>query len=606
MPAITNFRSDPEALHDLLQSTKEGETQLPDFQRSWVWNDEQIRSILASISLSYPVGVVMMLETGNPDVRFKTRPIEGVTLSNPIEAKRLILDGQQRLTSLVQSLLLGKPVITKDARGKKVHRWYYIDIVKALAPNFEREEAILSLPEDKIIRNFRGVVEEDYSTPEKEYHKGLFPLAQIFDYAAWRRGYNILFRYNEESLNLFDRFEEEVIDRFKQYRVPVILLRKETPREAVCQVFEKVNTGGVSLTVFELITATFAADKFNLREDWDKREKELKKYQVLRNIQNTDFLQAVTLCATSENPPVSCKRKDVLKLSLLEYQNWANSVTQGFKQAAELLHTQKIFTDRDLPYQTQLTALAAILAALVNRANNAEDNAKLIRWYWCGVFGELYGSAIESRLANDFQQVLEWIKNNGSEPVTIRDANFAASRLQYLYTRRSAAYKGLSALLLRDGGCDFHTGYPIDTLKNFDHPIDIHHIFPRHWCQKNGIKSEFYDSVINKTPLSAKTNRQIGSNAPSIYLLKIQKETGICETKIDEILRSHVIDPVALRADDFDAFFQARQKALLERIEKAMGKNIVPVVDLSDRSDDPEQDEYDNDLDNDDDLSQAI
>lgn len=602
MPAITNFSSNPVALLDLLRSTKEGETQLPDFQRSWVWKDEQIRSLLASISLSYPVGVVMMLETGNHNVRFQTRPIEGVTLNNSVEPKRLILDGQQRLTSLVQSLILGKPVITKDARDKTIHRWYYVDIVKALDPNIEREEAIISLPEDKIIR-FRGVVQEDYSTIEKEYHKGLFPLAQIFDYAAWRRGYNILFRYNEESLNLFDRFEEEVIDGFKQYRVPVILLHKETPREAVCQVFEKVNTKGVSLTVFELITATFAADKFNLREDWLKREKELKtpQYQVLKNIDNTEFLQAVTLCVTYENPPVSCKRKDILKLNLEQYEKWANSVTQGFKQAAELLHTQKIFTERDLPYQTQLTALAAILAALGNPVNHAEDNAKLIRWYWCGVFGEIYGSAIESRLAYDLQQVVEWIKNNGSEPFTIRDANFAPSRLQYLYTRRSAAYKGLSALLLRDGGCDFYTGSPIDTLKNFDSPIDIHHIFPRHWCQKNGIKRELYDSVINKTPLSAKTNRQIGSNPPSIYLAKIQKDTGISEAKMDELLRSHVIDPVALRADDFDAFFQARQKALLERIGKAMGKNIVPVPDESVESTD--RDEYD-DLDNEEDLLQ--
>ncbi|MBD3563374.1 DUF262 domain-containing protein, partial [Planktothrix sp. FACHB-1355] len=283
MPAIKNFDNTTEALLDLLRSTKEGKTQLPDFQRSWVWNDEQIRSLLASISLSYPVGVVMMLQTGNPDVRFQSRPIEGVTLNNSIQPERLILDGQQRLTSLVQSLLLGKPVITKDARGKNIHRWYYINIVKALDPNFEREEAIVSLPEDKIIRNFRGVIEEDYSTPQKEYENSLFPVAQISDYSDWMTNYNEFWDYDREKVKLFNKFNQEIIKPFEQYQVPVILLRKETPREAVCQVFEKVNTGGVSLTVFELITATFAANEFDLREDWAKREKELKKpqYQVL-------------------------------------------------------------------------------------------------------------------------------------------------------------------------------------------------------------------------------------------------------------------------------------------------------------------------------------
>lgn len=517
-----------------------------------------------------------MLQTGNPDVRFQPRPIEGVTLSNPMEPDRLILDGQQRLTSLYQVFLTDteKPVKTRDTRGKEVHRWYYIDIAKALDPSVDRDEAIISVPENKIIRDFRKEVLADYSTPDKEYESGMFPLTQIFDYAIWRRGYNRFFRSNEDRLDLFDRFEIEVIDTFKQYQVPVIGLRKETPRVAVCQVFEKVNTGGVSLTVFELVTATFAADKFDLREDWAKWEKELKNYQVLSNIQNTDFLQAVTLLATFEKRSVSSKRKDVLQLTLKEYEKWAELVTQGFKQAAIFLHTQKIFSDRDLPYQTQLTALAAIFAALGDRAKHAGINANLARWYWCGVFGELYGGAIESRLAKDLPEVLAWI-DGGSEPDTIRDANFVPDRLLSLSTRRSAAYKGLSALLLRDGGCDFFTGDPIDTLMSFSEPIDIHHIFPRHWCKNNGIQADLYDCAINKTPLSAKTNKMIGGKAPSVYLADIQKNAKISQEQMDEFLRSHVVDPSTMRSDNFETFFQARKNALLNRIEEAMGKPIL-------------------------------
>lgn len=62
--------------------------------------------------------------------------------------------------------------------------------------------------------------------------------------------------------------------------------------------FEKVNTGGVSLTVFELLTATYAADDFNLRDDWARREKRLKQHRVLSSIQSDDLLQSVTLLAT--------------------------------------------------------------------------------------------------------------------------------------------------------------------------------------------------------------------------------------------------------------------------------------------------------------------
>ncbi|MEP0787723.1 DUF262 domain-containing protein [Funiculus sociatus GB2-C1] len=559
----------------MLRSTKEGKAQLPDFQRSWVWNDDQVCSLLASISLSYPIGAVMMLETGNPDVRFQPRPIEGVTLDNPTEPRELILDGQQRLTSLFQTLLSGKPVKTKDTRGKVIYRWYYIDIAKALDPNIDREEAIVSVPEDKSIRNFRKEIVADYSTSEKEYQNEMFPISQIFYSSDWMASYNEYWDYQKEKFKLFNKFNNDIVKQFEHYDVPVILLHKETPREAVCQVFEKMNTGGVSLTVFELVTATFAADMFNLREDWATREKALKIHQVLRDIENTDFLQAVTLLATLEKSSVSCKRKDILSLTLEQYKEWADLVTLGFEQAAKFLHTQKIFSDRDLPYQTQLTALAAIFAALGDRTIGAGAIAKLANWYWCGVFGELYNSAIESRLAKDVPQVRDWINGCGAEPDTIRDANFAPDRLLSLYTRRSAAYKGLSALLLRDGGCDFFTSYPIDTLMEFNESIDIHHIFPKHWCQKNGIASEVYDCAINKTPLSAKTNKMIGGKAPSIYLTDIEKKSDILEDNLNEILRSHVVDPASLRTDNFDAFFQARKNALLDRIEKAMGKPIL-------------------------------
>ncbi len=142
---------------------------------------------------------------------------------------------------------------------------------------------------------------------------------------------------------------------------------------------------------------------------------------------------------------------------------------------------------------------------------------------------------------------------------------------------------------MRDDCLDFWTGEAIHVQMYFDDKIDIHHIFPKEWCKRKGIDSKFYDSIINKTPLSAKTNRMISSNPPSVYLARIQKNAGISEERMDEILRSHLIDPVALRGDDFDTFFQARKEALLDRIEKAMGKpiprDVVESTDYEDETD---------------------
>ena len=603
MDSLTTFDSTKEGLLALLSSIKEGKTQLPDFQRGWVWDDEHVRSLLASISLSYPIGAVMMLQTGNSDVRFKPRLVEGVTLANLPEPDRLILDGQQRLTSLYQAIFSGNHVTTRDARGNPIKRWYYLDIAEALDSNADREEATVGLPEDRIVRNFRGDPIADYSTSEKEYEKELFPLTQIFDCSDWRSGHNEFWDYDKEKVKLFDQFDRRVIKRFEQYLLPVIVLNKETPKEAVCQVFEKVNTGGVSLTVFELLTATYAADNYLLRHDWAVRERRLRQNKVLGNIQSDDFLQAVTLLATQAHrlqavaggtelekaPGISCKRKDILRLTLANYQTWAEAATKGFELAARLMQAQKIFAARDLPYRTQLTPLAAILAVLGDRAEHDGVRAKLARWYWCGVFGELYGGAIETRFAKDLPEVLAWI-DGGPEPDTIIDANFTPARFLSLRTRNSAAYKGLYALLLRDGGLDFRTGEPIDVQMYFDDKIDIHHIFPQDWCKKNGIDPRRCDSVVNKTAISAKTNRIIGGNPPNTYLARLQRSAGISEERMDEILRSHVIDHALLRTDDFDGFFIAREQALLNRIEKAMGKPLIR--DAAQQEVQPESIEY--------------
>jgi hypothetical protein len=595
MTSLTTFDSTKEALLDLLNSIKEGKIQLPDFQREWVWDDEHVRSLLASVSLSYPIGAVMLLQTGNAEVRFRPRPIEGVQLIQPVLPDRLILDGQQRLTSLFQALISGKPVTTRDIRGNPIRRWYYLDIAKALDPSVDREDAIFGVPEDRIVRNFRNEIIADYSSSEKECTADVFPLPLVFDIARltdWQMRYlQADPAHISERLLRWNHLVQEVVQRFQGYQVPVIVLRKETPKVAVCQVFEKVNTGGVSLNVFQLLTATYAADDYNLRDDWAAREKRLKKHRVLRKLENTDFLQAVTLLATYSRhrqalrdgvapdraPAISCKRKDVLNLGLEDYQNWAEAATRGFEKAAWLLQSQSIFTAEDLPYQTQVTPLAAILAVLGSQADNDGVRQKLLRWYWCGVFGELYGGSTESRLAKDLPEVLGWI-GGGPEPDTIGDAHFAPDRLLSLRTRNSAAYKGIYALLLRDGCKDFRTGYAIDLHTYFEDRVDIHHIFPQAWCRKNGIAAGECDSIINKTAQAARTNRMMGGDAPSQYLARMERQAGISPDRMDKILQSHLIDPGTLRADQFWSFFEARRRALLDLIAAAMGKPLAPIA----------------------------
>ena len=74
--AEATFQTNPNSLQEFLRACHAGKIQLPDFQRSWVWDEDRIKSLIASISRAFPVGALMTLKTGGP-VNFKPRPIEG-------------------------------------------------------------------------------------------------------------------------------------------------------------------------------------------------------------------------------------------------------------------------------------------------------------------------------------------------------------------------------------------------------------------------------------------------------------------------------------------------------------------------------------------------
>ena len=255
-------------------------------------------------------------------------------------------------------------------------------------------------------------------------------------------------------------------------------------------------------------------------------------------------------------------------------------------RAVPFLHSHRIFQAKDLPYATQLLPLGAIFGSLGDEAEQYATRQLLGEWFWCGVLGEMYGGATETRFANDLEDCVAWIEQRGDgvPPRTVQAAQFQAERLLTLRTRNSAAYKGLYALQMKQGSRDFKTGQPIDVHAYMEDAIDIHHIFPRHWCDENGVESWVANTIVNKTALDAHTNRRIGGNAPSTYLSRIETGDGIERHVLDGFLRTHDIDPLALRRDDFAQFFNQRFESQLRQVERAMGK---PVNRRPDRSESP-------------------
>ena len=602
---MTTFDSTKASLNDLLREIKEGKIQLPDFQRGWIWDDDHIRDLLVSIARSFPIGAVMLLEAGG-GVRFQTRPVEGLEEKVPRDQvpEKLILDGQQRLTTLTQAIALDKPVRTRTAKGKKIERHYYFNIQKALDAPDSLDDAVVAIDENRQLRSdFGRKVELDLSTTELECQHLHFPCSQIMDSDDWEA---TLHSVAPAQFGTYMEFRGKVLAAFRAYQIPVIQLQKETSKEAVCLVFEKVNTGGVPLSVFELITAMYAADGYNLRDDWfgskvrnvDSRKERVEQDALLDGIEATEFLQGVSLLRTHEirredllagktgkqARPVSAKRTDVLQLPLSAWKGWANELETGLRNVARFLRRQCFYNRRELPYRTQLVPLAAVLTHLGDRWREPRIYDKLTRWFWSGVLGELYSGAVETRMANDYEELLGWFEDDDALPRTVREANFQPDRFNTLRSRLSAAYKGINVLVLREGSKDWYWKATIQNVDTEEIAIDIHHIFPKDWCKKQGIGKDQYDSILNKTPISYKANRKFGGDAPSHYLPMIQreKEVALNDTEMDELLASHALSPDLLRKDASVEFVEDRRRRFSGLVEVAMGKPVVHVPETED------------------------
>lgn len=620
------FLSDKILLKPFLDKLHAGSIQLPDFQRSWVWGEDNIRSLLASVLNGYPVGALLTLETGG-QVEFQPRVLEGVERERlalhqgPVpRPDLLLLDGQQRSTSLYQTLLSTQSVVCNDRRGRAQEKFLYLDIAKALAGGPITEACVVTVPVSRVIYDaiYRKTL-LDVSTPEKEYESQLFPLNQVFNFFNWLGGWQAFWKQRPAPQDVPVQELLALIGRVNQYAMPYIQLSRDNGRRAVCTIFEKVNTGGKKLDAFELLTAMYAAEPlsnkevFDLRKDWYGQNptpagsaKKLGRQAmlhttghaegVLKALASTEFMQPALLLHTmqlrkladaagkkgKELPAITCKNEDLLDLPLQAYIGYADRVQRGFVEASKFVNQDMVLRHKELPYPPQLVTLATVFAALEGSTVAEPAKAKLRQWFWCVALDEAYSSSTETKIARDVPELLAWLGDSGPVPRTVDETLIQADRLDTLRSRVAAAYKAMHALLLRHGCRDFINGQSAHLSSFYADPMDIHHIFPKRWCEKQGIPAGRFNAIVNKTPISASSNRAIGGDAPSVYLKRIEEKHKLTAAQLDEILCTHLIDPVHLRNDDFEAFYQARKVALSTLIETATGKLVLVTPTLKD------------------------
>jgi hypothetical protein len=549
--------TNPRALKDLLSEIDSRTTVLPDFQRDFVWDPSATQELIVSISCNYPAGSLLRVRDNNR--MFAAREFEGAPKLDGHTHTFLVLDGQQRLTSLYQAFY-----------GVGEHR-YYLDISKLLS-GMDFDEAIFH-----VRSGTKWVKEhEEFGAQEKDL---IIPLSILKSgsggFLEWIFNYTNRLADAEKvpmqkALKKISDTWFKVID---DYQFPVVTLSQDVKPDALCTIFETLNRTGVKLSVFELLTARFWPQNINLRKLWDEATA---KYTIIEEyeIDPYYFLQAISL-ASRQAP--SCKRKDVLDLTAAEINDWWDRVVEGVVTGLKILRDDcKVVSAKWLPYQTMIAPLAAVLAK-VEPTKTPEFGGRreqLKRWFWCSVFGQQYESAPNSKSAKDVTELVVWLKG-GAEPEIVSSIKFDPNTLRDTTPRQRAIYRGTICLVLgcAGGARDFHTQSVITGNLIEQEGIDDHHIFPAAYLEKKkGVKeSKRRDCILNRTLIDRTTNQLISDRAPSDYLAEIKNTPNF---PFDSVLGSHCLpvgDASPLMSDDFDKFVSWRQDKLWKEIQRVTG-----------------------------------
>ncbi|MBM3212717.1 DUF262 domain-containing protein [Candidatus Poribacteria bacterium] len=499
------FTPKQERLADLISDIHKHKIALPNFQRKWVWEPHMINDLIISVAYRYPAGSLLTMPVTTSS--FGLHPFEGSGDKLKDNPSLMVLDGQQRLTSLYQALYRREGV---QVKGRIYH--FYLDIPVLMSdancsidlgdPYFDK--ALFYVTEEKNgrrVRYDRLQLKYELTTSKQEIDAGALPLWCIFDadgyLSEWEKNYLIKLSNADMAhyIELNEKWKALVqpwLSRIRNYPFPVVELRPDMPLPAICHIFEKVNSTGVPLDVFDLCTAILWAQGFHLNDEWVKTCRDLKEKNILsmqpQPLSGTNFIQGIALLYSMErkraNPneriAVACRKQDLMSLKKNVVEKWWNVLIEGYKEASHFMTDKGIFADRILPYSTLIIPLTAIFADLKYRRTDAFIGSawpKIEQWYWCCVFSQRYSSQVESNSGQDYEQVIDWIEG-GEQPDVVRTFNFRSDVLQEITSIRNAIYKGVLCLLARNGAKDFSGGGKLSTSLFYEKSHDHHHIFP--------------------------------------------------------------------------------------------------------------------------------
>lgn len=552
-----------EPLKFLLEMIHNRVMALPDFQRDFVWDPHETDELIESIISNYPAGTLLRIKNGQ-QLLFQPRAFEGAPrLNGESKPAYLVLDGQQRLTSLYQAFY-----------GAGEHR-FYLDL-QGLERGIDLEDCAFYL------RAAEG--DGQYGTVQQQAESLVFPLGRIFGTAGGFSGWQnqVLRIRGIEAKDILDlqerltRLHETWLKPIEEYDFPMVTLNEETSGPAVCMIFETLNRTGVKLSVFDLLTARFWPLDCNLRRMWEEVQED---YEIIGDYKIDPYyiLQTIALIqpgTDKEGKPraASVKRSAILDMKVQQTQQGWKLAVEGLADSLNILREDCGVIDPGLlPYNTIVIPMAAAWASQKESkgADEGANRMKIVRWFWCSVFGQKYEKAPNSQAEKDFAELKRWM-GGGEAPESVNEFKLEMN-IRQVRPRQRAVYRGIMALNLQNGAMDFHKRGKITAqlLSDKKNPVDDHHVFPKAFLDEKEVPASLRDCILNRTYIDRITNRRLSRRSPSDYFREIREKHG--EQATDILWKSHQF-PIGANSpllnDDFEGFLTHREQALLDLIQK--------------------------------------
>lgn len=509
-----------------------GQIKLPMFQREFVWEKEQSSKLIDSILKGFPIGTFIFWKTKEELRSYKEVGNHKLPETDKGDYVQYILDGQQRITSLYA---IRKGIrITKD--GKEVD---YRDIFINLDHSPEDDEQIVVT--EKMDGKHYVSVHDVLSKPLGTFYKSL----------------------SHEQADQVEAYKNKLTN----YDFSTITI-KDYPIEVACEVFSRINSGGKSLTVFEIMVAKTYDEtkKFDLAE----------KYEMLRD--GSDDEKACLTAAKFETLPESIvmqcvaaitlravRGKDILKIRRETFiDNWEPMKAALFMSIDFIRSELRVPVSQLVPYPALVVPLTYFFHTTGNKKPGHEQVRLLEQFfYWVGLT-ERYSSSTESKLGEDFNK-MDLIAKGLVPNYSTTDLSIASQKIAETWFSAGNAYcKAILCLLAYQQPKSFDTNglvildnshLKIATSRNY------HHFFPKAYLE-DAAKDKLPNLIANITLIDGYSNKhRIGKKAPSEYTSKFAKDNkALAETLDTHLIRD--IENYGVNANDYDIFIRRRAKAI--------------------------------------------